>query len=185
MTTTTEDLNQLMQAAGVTSPPEDISQVKADWETHHIEGIAREGNIPFSASLISHIDGNLWVGGCIGGVRLPDDFKFVVSLYPWEQYTLGPETVRIEHTLYDSSDQELPERQIYDLARIVNAFLNSGKTVIHCQAGLNRSNLIAGLALILQGYRPEKAIALLRERRSSAVLCNRMFEEWLLAQEKP
>lgn len=152
---------------------------QADVTTHHIEGIAREGNKPFSCPLISHVDGNLWQGGCIGGMHLPDDFEFVVSLYPWERYEIGPKTVRIEAELYDAA--EMPdERQIRDLARIVNAFRAHGKTLVHCQAGLNRSALVSGLALVLGGMPAAQAIALLRGQRSPAVLSNKVFEDWLL-----
>lgn len=159
---------------------QEATALLTDVTTHHIEGIAREGNKPFNMPLITQVDGNLWQGGCIGGVRLPDDFEFVVSLYPWEQYELGPNTVRLEVRLYDSA--EIPDaRQLYDIARIINAFRAKGKTLVHCQAGLNRSALTTGLALILDGMQPAQAIALLREKRSDAVLCNKAFEGWLLA----
>jgi hypothetical protein len=159
----------------------DASGLLTDVTTHHIEGIAREGNMPFNVPLITHVGGNLWQGGCIGGVRLPDDFEFVVSLYPWEQYEIGPNTVRLEVKLYDS--ETIPdERQLHDIARIINAFRAKGKTLVHCQAGLNRSALTTGLALILDGMSPSRAIALLRERRCNAVLCNKAFETWLLSR---
>ena len=157
------------------------TDLQADLASHHIEGIAIHGNTPFRADLISHITGNLWTGGCINGVRLPDDFKAVVSLYPWEKYTLGPDTVRVEHRLYDST--EVPDvEQMFQVARQVRDFYAAGKTLVHCQAGLNRSGLIAGLALVYDGCDPQWVVNLLREKRSPAVLCNRAFERWLLAQ---
>lgn len=158
---------------------EPMSAAYADLESHHIEGIAREGNVPFSVPLISHVEGNLWQGGCIGGMRLPDDFEFVVSLYPWERYELGPQTVRLEVKMLDSGTVP-DEHTLYEVARIVNAFRTKGKTLVHCQAGLNRSALTAGLALVLDGVPPAEAIALLREKRCAAVLCNKAFEGWLL-----
>jgi protein-tyrosine phosphatase len=62
--------------------------------------------------------------------------------------------------------------------------LRQGHTVlVHCQAGLNRSNLIAALALMrLTGCDAAAAIALLREKRSPLVLCNEAFEQYLLAR---
>jgi hypothetical protein len=41
---------------------------------------------------------------------------------------------------------------------------------------------VAGLALVRSGMTPDAAIALLREKRSPAVLCNPTFEQWLREQ---
>jgi protein-tyrosine phosphatase len=158
----------------------------ADFSSHHIEGYARAAeeagkNGYFNAPLISHIEGNLWVGGCIGRVQLPEDFKNVVSLYKWEKYKLGPDTHRLEIEMYDAG--YMPDiAQLHEIADKVNEYLAEGKTLVHCQAGLNRSNLVSALALIKQGRKPEEVIALLREKRSSVVLCNEVFEKWLLEQ---
>lgn len=164
----------------------------ADWQNHHIEGYARaaieagqDGH--FSAPLISHIGGNLYVGGCIDGVRLDDDFAHVVSLYKWERYALGPETKRHEYEMYDAVDMP-PANLVAAIALDVVRYVGEGKTLVHCQAGLNRSNLIAALALIYgaldpSGMQPADAIALLREKRSPVVLCNQTFERWLLGRE--
>lgn len=159
----------------------------ADWQNHPIQGFAhaarasgKDGN--FRAPLISHIEDNLWVGGCINGVTLDADFRTVVSLYKWERYVLGPDTDFHEFTMYDDSYTEADE-QLHEIADIVVAALDRGdKTLVHCQAGLNRSNLITALALIKRGRKPEEAIALLREKRSPVVLCNQAFEDWLLKQ---
>jgi rhodanese-related sulfurtransferase len=128
--------------------------------------------------LISHVEGNLWQGGCLGGVRLPDYFDFVLSLYPWESYTLGPNTERAEVKMYDSLDQTF--EQVDELAHLVKEYLDADKTVlVHCQAGLNRSGLLAARTLMLLGHTPEVAIEMLRTKRSPLVLCNEAFENWL------
>ena len=155
---------------------EDLS---ADLETHHIEGYTVHGGIPFSIPLVSHIAGNLWTGGCRDGVQLPDDFAYVVSLYPWERYVLGPDTVRVERRMADSDETLGAGQQVYEIAAWSLAAIRDGKTLIHCQAGLNRSSLVAGLAMVLSGVPAARAIEVLRERRSRAVLCNRSFEHWL------
>lgn len=161
-----------------------MSRPSTDLTSHHIRGFARaaiEAGKParFDVPLISHIEGNLWVGGCIDGVRLDDDFRHVVSLYKWERYAIGPFTKRVEVEMYDSD--EVPDaEELGALAAMVNTFLAKGKTLVHCQAGLNRSNLVAATALILAGREPADAIALLRERRSPVVLCNEAFEAWLM-----
>lgn len=154
-----------------------MSPVYPDPEAYPWAGIAVHGNTPFSCVLISHIVGNLWVGGCIDGLKLADDFRFVVSLYPWEQYRLGPDTERLEVRLYDDAIDSIGE--IHDIAQTAFECVAAGKTLIHCQAGLNRSGLISTLVLIKQGYTVEDALALLREKRTPAVVCNPYYQEFL------
>jgi hypothetical protein len=158
----------------------EFRDLEADLKTHHIEGIAREGNKPFSAPLISHVEGNLWQGGCKGGVSLKGLFKHVISLYPWEQYVFGgPLDSLVEVRLYDGPSVP-DEEQLETLAQWINICKGHGPTLVHCQAGLNRSGLLAGLSLVRAGMSPADAIALLRKSRSPAVLCNQVFEQWLL-----
>jgi protein-tyrosine phosphatase len=154
----------------------------ADFESHHIEGLARMGNKPFAVPLFSQITDNLYTGGCPVG-EAPDEFQFIVSLYPWEPYDVPNEkcTVLIAR-LYDSHDIPDP-RMLRALADYVNAVSKIGKTLVHCQAGLNRSALVAGLALIRGGFHPDDAIKLLRDKRCDAVLCNEHFERFLRQQE--
>ena len=157
-----------------------------DFLTYPIEGYARAAQEAgkdawFETPLVSHIEGNLYMGGCIKRVKLPNDFHKVFSLYPWERYKLGPNTQRVEIRLYDSADIP-PEEQLNEIADQVVESLTHGKTLVHCQAGLNRSGLISGLALIKMGRTPTDAIALLREKRHPVVLCNTAFEQWLLKQ---
>jgi protein-tyrosine phosphatase len=132
--------------------------------------------------LVSHIDGNLWMGGCIDNVRLRDDFRYVVSLYPWEKYELGPDTERVEFEMYDSA--AIPSKALLrEIVDQVIHFTDKGQTLVHCQAGMNRSGLVTALTLIRKGWTPSSAIALLRERRDPTVLFNRHFAKWLLRQE--
>lgn len=160
----------------------EATQLQADFTSHHIEGIAREGHTPFSAPLISQVDGNLWQGGCRNGVSLSGKFKHIISLYPWEKYLPGGELdTDVSFRLYDSGNVPNNE-QLYAIANLVNVCRKLGTTLVHCQAGLNRSGLVAGLALVIGGMKPVDAIALLRKSRCSAVLCNKAFENWLLKQ---
>jgi hypothetical protein len=165
-----------------------FNALNADWGTHRIQGYARAAMeagrwSAFDAPLVSHIVGNLWMGGCIDGVRLPDDFRFVVSLYPWEKYSLGPDTHRDEYKLFDAG--EMPDvGLIHQIAESVVRYTEQGKTLVHCQAGLNRSGLISALALIKGGWTAAGAITELRTQRSPVVLCNSTFEQWLIAQDE-
>ena len=154
----------------------------ADLTSHHIEGIAVHGDTPFNVPLFSHIEGNLWMGGC-PIKSAPDDFEYIVSLYSSEPYTINYSQVHTKAPLFDEASIPNEER-LYALARCVNAYKRHGVTLVHCQAGLNRSGLVSALALILDGKTPENAISMLRNKRSPAVLCNRAFEEWLLTSDK-
>jgi hypothetical protein len=153
-----------------------------DFTSHHIEGIAREGNTPFNVPLISQVQDNLWQGGCINGVSLGGKFKHVISLYPWERFNHGKQLDSfLEVALYDSGT--IPDvAQMTSIANWINICRAHGTTLVHCQAGLNRSGLVTGLALVLSGMQSTDAIALLRKSRHSAVLCNKAFEQWLLKQ---
>lgn len=145
-----------------------------------MKGTAYHGDTPFDVPYISQIDGNLWTGGCADGLVLPAEIKHVVSLYPWEAYSVNHELRSfLAVRMYDNEDQSF--KQVRDIAAWVNSCREDGPTLVHCQAGLNRSALIASYALMLGGMDAADAIALLREKRSPAVLCNKAFEQWLVA----
>jgi protein-tyrosine phosphatase len=142
-------------------------------------GIAAHGNTPFDVPFISEIAPNLWQGGCQNGLVLPPTIEHLISLYPWETYTVTHElnsstVVR----MYDSLDQGMG--QVTALAAWVNACAEDGPTLVHCQAGLNRSSLVVARALMLRGLPSGDAIALIRERRSPACLCNTAFTAHLV-----
>lgn len=144
------------------------------WVAHAInKGINPNIDIP----LVSHVEGNLWQGGCKHNIRLPDDFLYVVSLYPWEKYRIGLGTARWEYRMYDSLDQAT--EQVDEIAKHVVALCDAGKTLVHCQAGLNRSGLVTARALMFMGYSADDAIKKLRDGRCSLVLCNDTFEDYL------
>jgi hypothetical protein len=155
--------------------------IEFDPREQRMNGIAHHGRTPFDVPYISQIDETLWVGGCTDGLNLPLDIAHVVSLYPWESYAYHDHVrTLLQVYMYDSLDQSM--EQVGATAAWVNACRKDGATLVHCQAGLNRSNLVAATALILDGLAPADAIALLREKRSPAVLCNPAFEYHLLSR---
>ncbi|MEP6973388.1 MAG: hypothetical protein ABI869_04490 [Actinomycetota bacterium] len=64
--------------------------------------------------------------------------------------------------------------------RVADEVLAGRRVVVNCAAGLNRSGLIVGRALIYMGYRPRAAVQLIRAARGRHALFNRTFEEFLL-----
>lgn len=151
--------------------------------TGYVPHAAERGMPPkLDVPLISHVEGGLYQGGCFNGVPLSDDFDFVLSLYPWEKYVLGSVTQRKEVRMLDSLGQAFD--QVDELASSIAARLRKGETVlIHCQAGLNRSGLLAARVLMFMGHTGKEAIELLRSSRSPLVLCNEAFESWILSHD--
>lgn len=147
-----------------------------------ISGVAAHGNTPFDMPYISEIVPGLWQGGCRNGMRLPSDIKHLVSLYPWERYTHEHDLdSAIAVRMYDSTSQAFDQVDV--LAAWVNVCRASAPTLVHCQAGLNRSSLVVARALMLDGMGASDAIHLIREKRSPACLCNESFEAWLTGIE--
>lgn len=155
--------------------------IRFDPTIQRMEGIAIHGNTQFDVPFISQITENLWQGGCETGLVLPEHIDHLVSLYPWERYTVKHELKSETYIrLYDSLDK-LDRDEILSIASWVNACRNTGITLVHCQAGLNRSSLIAAAALWLSGpEQMDEIIELIRKKRSPACLCNPNFQTWLL-----
>lgn len=150
----------------------------ADLTSHHIEGYD-PGVCPIAAAptLYSHIEGNLVMGGC-PRVVAPEWARFIVCLYPWEPYHRHDHQVYLEAKLFD--DASMPDvGQLVVIAHTVIAFKRLGPTLVHCQAGWNRSGLVTALVLMMEGRSAHEAIALLREKRCPEVLRNKVFERWL------
>lgn len=162
-----------------------FEKLSADLKSYHIEGYVHQAGGEFvSIPLISHIQDNLYMGGCINGVDLGNYFGHVISLYPREKYAISNTTARTELKMYDSSGG-VDETGLKDMVVTTLKALATGENVlVHCQAGLNRSGLVAGAALIYLGMSPEKAIQALRERRSPIVLSNKTFENYLLSLDE-
>lgn len=154
--------------------------IQTDPAKRRMRGTAYHGNTPFDCPFVSHITKNLWVGGCEAGMVLPGNISHLISLYPWEAYKVQHELKsQLSVRMYDSLEQAMDQVEV--IARWVNLCREDDDTLVHCQAGLNRSNLIAATALMLEGMSADEAIKLLRLKRSPAVLCNPAFEEHLRA----
>lgn len=146
-----------------------------------MSGVSMHGLIPFDVPFMTEIAPNLWQGGCADGLVLPRNIRHLVSLYPWESYTIRHELdSAMSVRMLDGLGEDMGK--ITALAAWVNACRTSGPVLCHCQAGLNRSSLVVATALMLEGATADEAIKLIREKRSPACLCNPEFEEWLLSR---
>jgi len=143
--------------------------------------------------LWSNVLDGLWVGGTddndtLGDYRAwgggqafitPEFFDTVVTMY---QYANPVDWLVKEYRycIYDSDVNHFDWAELFATAKFAHTEWQSGKRVlIRCQAGLNRSGLVTALVLIREGFSPEEAISLIREKRSPDALFNRQFVEFL------
>lgn len=163
----------------------DFENMRADLESEPIQGYLHDGR-RIDIPLISHITENLFVGGHSDTADLGDFFSHVFSLYVWGAPYVTHETTAHESVkMFDSptEDTSLVDELV---PRVVEALREGGNVLVHCQAGINRSNLVASLVLReWKGLTSAEAIDMLREKRSNLVLANRGFERYLLALDNP
>ena len=114
--------------------------------------------------------------GWVVPVVVADEFDTVISLYAAEGH--GP-AEGVEHHYYRMADADLLEGDGSAVARLADLAaqrVREGRSVlVRCQAGLNRSSLVAALALVRLGLEPQEAIDRIRERRHVNCLFNRSF----------
>ena len=113
-----------------------------------------------------------------------DNFDTVVTLYAWA----NPVDWFVQELRYGFYDSGLEGNADYESlqegAEFAHKAWKSGKRVlIRCQAGINRSSLTMGLALMLEGYSAADAIQLMRDKRSNAVLLNQDFVDYLILKD--
>lgn len=153
-----------------------------DPQVERMVGVAYHGDTPFDVPYISEVlPGQLWQGGCTNGLVLPTFIRHLVSLYPWEQYTVVHELASVLTVPW--YDGDLPDMGLLRaVAHWVAACMEDGPALVHCQAGLNRSSLVAAAALMAaKGMEGSEAVYLLRQKRSEACLCNTAFHDWLVS----
>lgn len=129
---------------------------------------------------MTQVTDNLWHGGVEPGLVLPEFVDFVLSLYPWTEYEFAhPLQERLTVKMFDSERQSFD--QVGMLTEWVNRRRTEGTVLVHCQAGINRSSLIIGAALLAAGdvSTGQDAIDLIRARRDRACLVNPAFERYI------
>jgi len=157
---------------------EEVQSFQDPFQVHE-RGFTNHKGLRIDCPYISEIAPNLYMGGTSSQLVLPSVIDYYLTLYPWASYQIRHELEEHEIvTMYDSLDQALD--QILEWAQWVHERRKLGNVLVTCQAGLNRSGIIVAAALHLDGMPPQDAIALLRDKRSPAVLCNQAFEDWVL-----
>lgn len=109
-----------------------------------------------------------------------DYFDLTVSMYRRgiEFEPTGGE--HIETLFPDSGLTDEVIAQAVDASLWIANGVREGRRVLsRCQAGLNRSSLVAGLAMVRLGYSGADAVQLIRARRSPWALCNEEFADFL------
>lgn len=142
-----------------------------------------QSNLILNPDFVSHIKDNLWLGSHpSGGDSSTRDYKTIMCFDGRPSYQLYEGQMVICMPFRDD-DYTPDEKMLNDAAMLAWSFGLSGKTLLHCSAGINRSALIMGLCLVkFYGMYPAQAIKLMREKRAPMVLMNQYFEMWLLAQ---
>jgi len=149
--------------------------------------------IPFCDREWSEIMPGLFMGGhdymgpdgAVANVVVGDEFDLVLSFY--ERYGCGPAVgvqrryARIPDGILDADDLATV-RRFADLGAEANG--NGQVVLCRCQAGYNRSGLLAAFILLRQGLSAESAIERIRDRRSPFALCNEHFVELIHAEAK-
>jgi len=155
-------------------------------------GVAPQHEIDWNFPLWSEILSGLWLGGTDDfdtidyeantfGPReiTKKEFEVVVTLYAWAR-PVDWFVEEVRYGFYDDSSDNFDEAAVLRAAKYAHEQWKSGKSVlVRCQAGINRSGLVMGIVLMMEGYTAEQAIELMRSKRSSSVLINRSFENYL------
>lgn len=159
-------------------------------------GRGRLLDIPFLSSPWDEVAPGLWVGAhdidsassgfWDGRVVVRGEFDVVVSLFSREGHGPDPDVEHHSHRLPDGELDGDDAEQVQRLAVLVADRLADGKTVlVRCQAGLNRSSLVAALAMMRGGSTAGAAIAAIRAARSPNCLFNPSFTAFLHAARPP
>ncbi|MEU6235766.1 protein phosphatase [Kitasatospora sp. NPDC047058] len=130
----------------------------------------------------------LWMGGhfvtppgrALEPVVVEQEFDLVVSLFTRPGHGPAP---GVEHLVREVPDGPLSPGQLHDVleaAELVAGAVRRGRrTLVRCHSGQNRSGLVVAQALVTLGHQADRAVELIRERRSAWALNNSLFVEYL------
>lgn len=148
----------------------------------------KERGTPGPSSPWNEIIPGLWMGGHYWTPRGGDlepavvdrEFGVVVSLFTLPGHGPAP---HVEHVVRAVPDDVLSAAQLRAVQEAVTltaqAVHHGRRTLVRCHSGYNRSGLVVAGALALLGHDTDRAIGLVRERRSPHALNNPVFVEYL------
>lgn len=114
----------------------------------------------------------------------PSQFDSIVCLYSHAN-SAG---YYVREQRYGIADAKLDEESIPEILQLAdwlhNEWKKNKRVAAKCQAGLNRSSLVAALVLLKEGYSAADAINLIREKRSPHALFNPHFVKFIEEQAK-
>lgn len=126
-------------------------------------------------------DGTGWPLDAIIG----DEFDLVISLFQRPGLNYGP-AAGAQHFFLRVPDGGLTDVELTDIRTLADwaaEAVRDGKRVLcRCQAGINRSSLVAAFTMLRLGHGPDEAIALIRAKRSPQALFNTHFQAYIAAE---
>lgn len=150
------------------------------------------GQSALAEPLWSEVIEGLWQGGTAdydadAQLRKPmitkTKFDTVITMYAYAN-PVDWFVREIRYGVWDSNMKDFNVEELFDIVRIAHSDWQRGKKVlIRCQAGWNRSGLITALVLMREGMEAQKAINLIRQKRSPHALCNKTFVDFLLSED--
>ena len=109
-------------------------------------------------------------------------FDAIVTMYAWAR----PADWNIQEFRYGVPDASIKDIDLDRLRQAVefgyDRWKSGDRVLVRCQAGLNRSGLVAALIMIRDGLTAQSAINCIRDSRGPDALFNENFHAWLLKE---
>jgi protein-tyrosine phosphatase len=109
-------------------------------------------------------------------------FDAIVTMYAWAR----PADWNIQEFRYGVPDASITDIDLDRLRQAVefgyDRWKQGDRVLVRCQAGLNRSGLVAALIMIKDGLTAQSAINCIRDSRGPDALFNDNFHAWLLKE---
>lgn len=133
-------------------------------------------------------DGTRYQDGRHSSISEDDSWDYIVSAYVDTKNNRSWPSCDQRIVPFSDTEEGLDDKTWDRIKSAVEAVVDhwseGQKVLVRCQAGFNRSGLIMALVLMKLGFTAEVAIKRLRDRRSSYVLVNPVFEEYVRERER-